>query len=155
MRNKTTTRRGISSVVGTLMMVAVVAVIGSVILFQGLNGINDFNYYLSFLTGSKDSLHENAIIENVHFTPGDDELTISVRNTGTVQIDITKITMVNIDSQELVTLTPTTTNQIISIGSMEDITKTATITSNDWSNAANCGADPADCDISYRIAITT
>ena len=113
-------KRGISSIIGTLLMVAVVSVIGSVILFQGLNGINDFNYYLSFLTGSKDSVHENAIIEHVRFSPATSDLDVWIRNTGTVQIEITKITIVDMDSQVLV-LPDTDPNTIISISQLEPI----------------------------------
>src|SRR5574338_667428 len=86
-------KRGISSIVGTLLMVAVVASIGSVLMFQGLNGINDFNYYLSFLTGSKSALEENAIIEHIKFDPLTNDLDVWVRNTGTTQMEINKITM--------------------------------------------------------------
>ena len=95
-------KRGLSSIVGTLIMVAVVAAIGSVIMFQGLNGINDFNYYLSFLTGSKNSAYENLVIEHVRFNPTTSDLDVWVRNTGTVEVDISKITMVRMDTQELI-----------------------------------------------------
>ena len=95
-------KRGISSVVGTLIMVAVVASIGSVIMFQGLNGINDFNYYLSFLTGSKNFSQENAIIEHVRFDPVTNDLDVWIRNTGTVEFEITKITVVKMDNQVLI-----------------------------------------------------
>jgi flagellin-like protein len=99
---KLSAKRGISSIVGTLIMVAVVAAIGSVIMFQGLNGINDFNYYLSFLTGSRNSSNENLIIEHVRFDPVTNDLDVWVRNTGTVEIEIAKITMVKMDNQVLI-----------------------------------------------------
>ena len=95
-------KRGISSIIGTLLMVAVVSVIGSVILFQGLNGINNFNYYLSFLTGSKDASNESAVIEHVRFNPADNKLEVWVRNTGTVQLEISRITVVRLDTQAII-----------------------------------------------------
>jgi len=41
-------RRGVSQIIGSLIVLAVVASVGSVILFQGLNQINAFNYSLTF-----------------------------------------------------------------------------------------------------------
>ena len=102
MINKISKKRGISSIIGTLLMVAVVSVIGSVILFQGLNGINNFNYYLSFLTGSKDASHESAVTEHVRFNPADNNLDVWVRNTGTVQLEISRITVVRLDTQAII-----------------------------------------------------
>ncbi len=99
---KLSAKRGISSIVGTLLMVAVVAAIGSVLLFQGMNNINNFNFTLSYLTGSKDSLSENITIEHVRFNPTTNHLNIYLRNTGLQQVEIDKITMVKLDTQELI-----------------------------------------------------
>jgi len=141
-------KRGISSIVGTLIMVAVVASIGSVIMFQGLNGINDFNYYLSFLTGSKNSAYENAIIEHVRFNPTDNQLDVWIRNTGTVQIEISKITMVNMDTQELIQLDTPNPHTTISISELENIIEHATNIGGVWDVAQYNAAQ-------YRISVTT
>ena len=109
-------KRGISSIIGTLIMVAVVAAIGSVIMFQGLNGINDFNYYISFLTGTKNSSYENLVIEHVRFDPVSNDLELWIRNTGTVEAKIAKINMVRIDNQEIII--NDNPDQIISIGEL-------------------------------------
>ena len=93
-------KKGISSIVGTLIMVAVVASIGSVIMFQGLNGINDFNFYLSFLKSSNHS-NENLVIEHVQFYPGNSTMNIWVRNTGSSQVEISKLTMTSSNGQAL------------------------------------------------------
>jgi flagellin-like protein len=145
MKNKSYKKRGLSSIIGTLMMVAVVAVIGSVILFQGLNGINDFNYYLSFLTGSNNASFENAVIEHVRFNPTDNNLDVWVRNTGTVQIDIIKFTVVRMDTQEV--LVNDTPNTIISINQIENI--------NHPDDAAFDWQDAGYVDAEYRISLTT
>ena len=149
---KISKRRGISSVVGTLIMVAIVAALGSTILFQGLNGINDFNYYLSFLTGSKKSLQENLMIEHVRFNPTDEQLDIWIRNTGTVQVEIAKITMVKIDSQELVPI-DISGETTISIGDIENMNGLADLTvlvipATQWD-------DPSYATSEYRISVTT
>lgn len=155
-------KRGISSIVGTLIMVAVVAAIGSVIMFQGLNGINDFNFYLSFLTGSKNSLHENLIIEHVRFDPASSDLDIWIRNTGTVEVGIAKITVVNMNSQEIVI--SETPNEIIPISELVGITESPTLThgDGDWEDKDDdptCDAyDAVTCPYEfaeYRISIST
>jgi FlaG/FlaF family flagellin (archaellin) len=145
-------KRGISSIIGTLLMVAVVAIIGTVILFQGLNGINDFNYYLSFLTGTKDSLYENAMIEHVRFNPATNDLDVWVKNTGTVQIEVKKVSMMKIDTQEIITLDDSTPNDIVSISELVNIPQHATITGGVWDD---CAGANYYCAAQYRISITT
>lgn len=142
---KMSKRRGISQVVGTLLMVAIVAAVGSVILFQGINNINDFNYYLSFLTGSKNFSYENVIIEHVRFNPTDNNLDIWIRNTGTVEIEIAKVTMVKMNTQELIL--NDNPNQIISISELKNINEHPTGIAA-WQNPPYDTAE-------YRISITT
>jgi flagellin-like protein len=160
---KLSAKRGISSIVGTLIMVAVVASIGSVIMFQGLNGINDFNYYLSFLTGSKNSLHENLIIEHVRFNPTTNDLDVWVRNTGTVELEISKITMVRMDTQELILdanpqiILPIST--IVNINEPVDTNRDGSLTLADtWQNSPYdtppFNTPPYDTP-QYRISLTT
>ena len=150
-------KRGISSIIGTLMMVAVVAVIGSVILFQGLNGINDFNYYLSFLTGSKNNVNESAIIEHVRFNPsaGSNAIDIWVRNTGTSQLEITKVSIVNLNSQ--VEIIANNNKATIPISQLVNINQSPTSPAGIvWNSVTYCGtATPPPCTISYKISITT
>ena len=150
---KLSAKRGISSIVGTLIMVAVVASIGSVIMFQGLNGINDFNYYLSFLTGSKNSVNESAVIEHVRFDPTTNAMDVWVRNTGTTQLEISKVSIVKMDTQiEIVANNNRATipiNQIVNIN--QSPTTPAGIV---WDSATYCGTPPT-CSTSYRISITT
>jgi len=141
-------KRGISSIVGTLIMLAVVAAIGSVIMFQGLNGINDFNYYLSYLTGSKNIINENAVIEHVRFDPATNNLDVWVRNTGTVQLEVSKITLVRMDTQELIPFSNPNPHLTISIGQLENI--------NAQPFPAITWPDPAITPAAeYRISITT
>jgi len=56
-------RRGVSQIIGSLIVLAVVASVGSVILFQGLNQINAFNYSLTFF----DREHNEALREDILF----------------------------------------------------------------------------------------
>ena len=143
---KLSAKRGLSSVVGTLIMVAIVASIGSVILFQGMNSINAFNYDLSFLTGSKDALSENIIIEHVRFNPTTNDVNLYVRNIGTQEVEIDKITMVKIDTQELILNNKT--SEKIFISDMKNMTQLPTITGGVWNVNQYNHTD-------YKISITT
>lgn len=161
LKNKFSAKRGISTIVGTLIMVAVVAAIGSVIMFQGLNGINDFNYYLSFLTGSKNSSQENLIIEHVRFNPTTADLDIWVRNTGTVEVEIAKIAVVNMNSQEIVL--NEISNDIVPISENIEINEIADLplsVGGGWEDDPTCVAydtvTPCPYEFAqYRISITT
>ena len=148
-------KRGISSIVGTLIMVAVVASIGSVIMFQGLNGINDFNYYLSFLTGSKNSVNESAVIEHVRFDPTTNAMDVWVRNTGTVQLEISKVSIVKMDTQ--VQIVANNNRATIPINQLVNINQSPTTPAGiAWNLPAYCGTTPpTPCSSSYRISITT
>ena len=102
-------RRGVSQIIGSLIVLAIVASVGSVILFQGLNQINAFNYDLSIHDKEHISeIREAIIFEHVRFdpTPGPlpagTELYLYLANVGTVDSTITAVTVVKIDTQELI-----------------------------------------------------
>ena len=98
-------RRGVSQIIGSLIVLALVASIGSVILFQGLGQINNFTYDLEIFDVVKnDSLRERLDIQHVAFTPGagNDLVTIWVGNYGNVEATVQSITMVKVDDQELI-----------------------------------------------------
>ena len=151
-------RRGISNIVGTLIMVAIVAAFGSVIMFQGLNGINDFNYYLSFLTGSKNSVNESAVIEHVRFNPTTNAMDVWVRNTGTTQLEISKVSIVKMNTQDkIIASNPRATipiNQLVNINQIPTkVNEIPTVIV--WNTAQYCGLTFPTCTVSYRISITT
>ena len=95
--------RGISQVVGSLFMLAVVVPIGGVILSQGLGETNELNQRL-ITTGpeTSNSLREDLVFEHIRFEPKSDTVTISIRNIGTIQTSVDKITVVKMDTQEVV-----------------------------------------------------
>ena len=102
-------RRGVSQIIGSLIVLAIVASVGSVILFQGLNQISAFNYDLSIHDKEHISeIREAIIFEHVRFdpTPGPlpagTELYLYLANVGTVDSTITAVTVVKIDTQELI-----------------------------------------------------
>jgi len=96
-------RRGVSNIIGSLIVLAVVASVGSVILFQGLNQINAFNYDLTLHDKeSSQALREDLIFEHVSFEPTAANMTLYIANIGTIDSTITTVTIVKIDTQELI-----------------------------------------------------
>lgn len=104
-------RRAVSQIVGSLLMMAIVATIGSVILFQALGGINSFNTIVSDFSGTKkDSTSEYILIEHVRFQqgpsiadcPSQTCVEIWFRNTGITSSKIVTIKIINMDTQALV-----------------------------------------------------
>jgi len=111
LKNTTYSRRAVSQIVGSLLMVAIVATIGSVILFQALGGINTFNNIVSgFASTKKDSTGERILIEHVRFQqgpgiidcPSQTCVEVWFRNTGITSAKIASIKIINIDTQALV-----------------------------------------------------
>ena len=105
---KMRSRRGISQIIGSLMMVAIVSTVGSVVVFQALNGIQGFN---NLLTGSfsdkRSSASESILIEHVQYqtsSPCSPSpcVTIWFRNVGTSDSKIQTIKILDISTQVLV-----------------------------------------------------
>ena len=95
-------RRGISQIVGSLFMLAIVVPIGVVIVSQGLYEVADFNAFLSTTRDQGISAtREDIVFEHIRFEPATNELTVSIRNISTVESIIERITVVNVTSQEL------------------------------------------------------
>jgi len=101
-------RRAVSNIIGSLIVLAIVASVGSVILFQGLNQINAFNYDLTLHQEERvNELREDIIFEHVRFDPNvalpdGDNLHLYLANIGTVDTTIVSVTVVKIQSQELI-----------------------------------------------------
>ena len=100
-------RRGVSNIIGSLIVLALVASVGSVILFQGLNQINAFNYDLSLHDKEKvNELREDIVFQHIRFDsrdfPDGDELILYLANVGTVDTTISSVTVVKLDTQDLI-----------------------------------------------------
>jgi hypothetical protein len=132
-------------------MLALVAGVGSVVLFQGMNSINDVNFALAlFESQGAESPRENLVIEHVRFNPTSDQVTISVRNVGTTEVTIKTITMVKIDTQELL-LNDDTLETDLYAKEITDITKTASLDpllATQWNDSDYSTSE-------YRISVTT
>jgi flagellin-like protein len=96
-------RRAVSNIIGSLVVLAVVASVGSVILFQGLNQINAFNYDLTIHDKEHvNEIREDIIFEHVWFNATSRDLVIYIANVGTVDSTISTVSVVKINTQELV-----------------------------------------------------
>src|SRR3989338_11474882 len=107
-------RRAVSQVIGSLFALAIVATFGSVLLIQGVQGVENFTAFLNIFeeTESK-SAQEVFIVEHVKFNAtiidengntvdNHEEIDIWIRNTGKIDIIIDRISIVKINTQELI-----------------------------------------------------
>jgi len=127
-------RRAVSQIMGSIVILGIVSSVGSVILFNGMNSISAFTYDLSFHEKTKNEIHrEDIIFEHVRFVPGNDDLMIDLANIGTVDSTITNVTILKIDTQDIIanwldveeTILTKNNHQIILDGSNLDLTKGA------------------------------
>src|SRR3989344_2688851 len=102
-------RRAVSQVIGALLALAIVTVFGSVLLIQGVQGVENFTAFLNIFEETEaKSAQEVFIVEHVKFNATDigtddhEEIDIWIRNTGKIDIIIDRISIVKIDSQELI-----------------------------------------------------
>ena len=86
-------------------MLAIVVPIGVVVLSQGLIQATDFN---NFLTVTREqgieAVQEDLVFAHVRFDPSSDQLTIHLRNISGVEMDIERVSVVKMDSQELLVM---------------------------------------------------
>jgi len=151
-------RPAVSQIIGSLIVLAIVASIGSVILFQGLNQINTFNHDLSFHDREhNDALREDIVLEHVRFEPDSNQLELYLANVGSIDSTIMTGTVVKIDTQELlvawedVQLT-NGKNSTILVDDHSKISLTASLplaTPQQWNSSAYNGT------AQYQISITT
>jgi len=148
-------RRAVSQIMGSLLILAVVSSVGSVIMFNGLGNVSAFTYDLSFHEKSKNLMHrEDIIFEHVRFVPGFDNIEIDLINIGTIDATISTITILKIDDQEIIT-NWVDINQSIQIQDNERITLTGsnsevllTPIGSTWNDAKYLNSD-------YKISLTT
>ena len=99
---KISRKRGVSQIIGSLFMLAIVVPIGVVIVSQGLFEVADFHRYLTVTRDQGlDATREDIIFEHVRFEPSTNKITVSLRNISTVESIIERITIVNMTNQDL------------------------------------------------------
>ena len=157
-------RRAVSQVMGSLVILGIVSSVGSVILFNGMGSISAFTYDLSFHEKSKNEIHrEDIIFEHIRFVPNDDNIEINLVNIGTVESTISNITILKIDTQEIIAnwidiqeTIPVETNQKIILDSI-DITLTNGFVTQTWDDDYYYYVDGNSSNgiAKYKISLTT
>ncbi|NNL37736.1 MAG: hypothetical protein HKO48_00555 [Nitrosopumilus sp.] len=149
-------RRAVSQVMGSIVILGIVSSVGSVILFNGMNSISAFTYDLSFHEKSKNQIHrEDIIFEHIRFEPNTDNISIDLANIGTVDSTITNITILKIDTQEIIAnwvdvndSVEVTNNQKIVLDDIDDSEIILTAGTQTWN-------DPYYVNSEYKISMTT
>ncbi|MEM2159954.1 MAG: hypothetical protein QXN55_03255 [Candidatus Nitrosotenuis sp.] len=141
-------KRAVSQIVGTLFMLAIVVPIGTVIVTKGLNQVGEINNRLaSGITYENERGQEDIVFEHIRFDPASKQVSISIRNVGTIDSTITKVTIVKTETQELIV-----NDQSVSMNAQPKvgatILETANISSTTWDN-------PQYRDSEYKVAIVT
>lgn len=134
-------------------MLAIVIPIGTVILFNGTSQINSFNNELSnSLEFTNDGIQEDIVFEHIRFDKNSKQVMISLRNTGTVETTIDRISIVNMTNQKLVfkiTNISTFSPIIIPLKNSTDVTVDAVdIEGANWGIGNPTGKE-------YRISVIT
>lgn len=97
-----TKRRGLSQIMGGLLMLAIVVPLGSVVLLSGVTEITAFNNSMSNTVEYRNNaIQEDLVFEHIRFEPSTQMVTITALNTGSVDIIVDKITLVNTTNQEI------------------------------------------------------
>jgi len=146
-------RRGLSQIMGGLLMLAIVVPLGSVVLFSGITEITAFNNSMSnTIEYRNNGIQEDLVFEHIRFEPNSKMVTISTLNTGSVEIVVDRITLVNMTNQKILfdiysvgSFVPI----VLSIQNSTDIDITANFAGTDWSDSD----DPTKWE--YRISIIT
>ena len=143
-------RRAVNQVMGSVVILGVVTSIGSVVLFNGMNQINAFSYDLSFHDKAKNEAYrEKIMFEHVRFEPGTDQIILYLANIGTTESTIESITVVQLDTQNILVDWEEDINSTIQIKESSDpIILDVNLSSLTWN-------DPLYLNSEYKISITT
>ncbi len=146
-------RRGLSQIMGGLLMLAIVVPLGSVVLFSGITEITAFNNSMSnTVEYQNNAIREDLVFEHIRFEPNSKVVTISALNTGSVEIVVDRITLVNMTDQKIlfkIDSVSSFTPIVLQVQNSTDIDITANFAGIDWSD----GGDPTNWE--YKISIIT
>lgn len=144
------THRGLSQIIGSLIILGTVASIGSVILFHGLDELSAFSYDLSVYDESKnEAIREDLVFEHIRFEPNSNNMSIYLTNVGSIESSLSSVTVVKIDTQEMI-VDWKSIDSIIGIKNSGNFVIAATL---DMGNET--WDDPYYKNSQYRISITT
>lgn len=134
-------------------MLAIVVPLGSVVLFSGVTEITAFNNSMSnTIEYRNNGIQEDLVFEHIRFDPTSKQVTISALNTGSVEIIVDRITLVNMSSQDILFKMDSVSSfvpVVLTVQNSTDIDITADFPKTNWSDSNN----PTNWE--YRISIIT
>ena len=134
-------------------MLAIVVPLGSIVLFSGVTEITAFNNSMSnTIEHRNNGIQEDLIFEHIRFDPNSKQVTISAFNTGSVDITIDRITLVNMTSQNILFKMDSVSSfvpVVLTVQNSTDIDIVADFPQDDWSD----NKTPTNWE--YRISIIT
>ncbi len=146
-------RRGLSQIMGGLLMLAIVVPLGSVVLFSGITEITAFNNSLSNTIEYRNyGIQEYLVFEHIRFEPNSNLVTITALNTGSVEIVVDRITLVNMTDQKILFKIDSVSSfvpLVLQVQSSTNIDISANLGGFNWED----GPNPTDWE--YRISIIT
>ena len=146
-------RRGISQIMGGLLMLAIVVPLGSVVLFSGITEITAFNNSLSnTIEYRNNGIQENLVFEHIRFEPNSNVVTITALNTGSIEIVVDRITLVNMTNQKILFKIDSVSSfvpLVLQVQNSTDINIDAVLGGFNWEDSG----DPTKWE--YRISIIT
>ena len=146
-------RRGISQIMGGLLMLAIVVPLGSVVLFSGITEITAFNNSLSnTIEYRNNGIQENLVFEHIRFEPNSNVVTITALNTGSIEIVVDRITLVNMTNQKILFKIDSVSSfvpLVLQVQNSTDINIDADLGGFNWEDSG----DPTKWE--YRISIIT
>lgn len=146
-------RRGLSQIMGGLLMLAIVVPLGSVVLFSGITEITAFNNSLSnTIEYRNNGIQENLVFEHIRFEPNSNVVTITALNTGSIEIVVDRITLVNMTNQKILFKIDSVSSfvpLVLQVQNSTDINIDADLGGFNWEDSG----DPTNWE--YRISIIT
>lgn len=146
-------RRGLSQIMGGLLMLAIVVPLGSVVLFSGITEITAFNNSLSnTIEYRNNGIQENLVFEHIRFEPNSNVVTITALNTGSIEIVVDRITLVNMTNQKILFKIDSVSSfvpLVLQVQNSTDINIDADLGGFNWEDSG----DPTKWE--YRISIIT
>jgi hypothetical protein len=129
-------------------MLAIVVPVGTVIVTKGLNEVGEINNRLAGgVTFQNERGQEDIVFEHVRFNPVGNQVTVSLRNVGTTDSIVSKITIVKTDTQDLIVNNNLGINAQPKVG-IDVLTNGNLVFTGRWD-------DPNYKDSEYKIGITT
>ena len=134
-------------------MVAVVVPIGVIILSSGMSEVAEFNQKVGVNNEQNlNRVQEDVVFEHVRFVPTTKEVILSLRNIGTIETDINKITIVRMDTQDLI-FSQDNLADFVSLKSYSDISINGDLPGADTWNDGDVNGLYRDSD--YKISVIT